>query len=386
MEKTMSKPQNLFPLGIATGRAHCNRDTERTLLKAKIIDGTHAWLWARRRMGKTSLIEQTLNELAKQRPPIPSIVIDLNIVYDAESLAQRLRSGVAELAMSFVPKGQKTPAMLLKAFKKLDVSFSLKAGPATLQIQKPADEMAGISDLLEGLDRAARAYKKRAVVVLDEFQQVQGLHFGNTKTTVEGAIKHAVERSKNVSYIFCGSQRHLLAQMFEQRDRSLVRHCEKIELKRISRVDYERYIGRAARNKWKKPLGKDVIDHILDLTYRHPYYVNALCRRLWQQTGLPSKRSVSTTWRVIAEEDASIVAYIVGKLSAAQRAMLTGIATAENGVVEYPTGEEFLRRVRLSGSTGGAARQVLEQEDLIRRIDGGWTLVDPVMAEYLKNR
>jgi len=382
----MSKPQNLFPLGIATGRSHCNRDTERTVLKQKILDGTHAWLWARRRMGKTSLIEQTLNELAKQRPPILSIVIDLNIVYDAESLAERLRKGVSELAMSFVPKGQKTPARLLQAFKGLDVSFSGKAGPATLAIQRPADELSGISDLLEGLDRAARAYKKRAVVVLDEFQQVQGLHFGKTKTTVEGAIKHAVERSKNVSYIFCGSQRHLLAQMFEQRDRSLVRHCEKIELKRISRVDYERYIGKAARTKWKKPLDKDVIDHILDLTYRHPYYVNALCRRLWQQSGLPSKRSASTNWRVITEEDASIVAYIVGKLSAAQRAMLTGIATAENGVVEYPTGEEFLRRVRLSGSTGGAARQVLEKEDLIRRTDEGWSLVDPVMGEYLKMR
>jgi hypothetical protein len=380
----MSKTPILFPLGIATGRAHCNRDTERDNLKKKILSGTHAWLWARRRMGKTSLIEQTLKELAKQRPPVPSIVIDLNIVYDAESLAQRLRSGVSELAMSFVPKGQKTPARLLKAFKGLDVSFSLKAGPATLQIQKPADELAGISDLLEGLDRAARSYKKRAVVVLDEFQQVQGLHFGRTKKTVEGAIKHAVERSKNVSYVFCGSQRHLLAQMFQQGEESLVRHCEKIELKRISREDYERYIGRASRSKWKKTLEKSVIEQILDITYRHPYYVNALCRRLWQQTGLPSQRSVKTTWRVIAEEDAPIAAYIVGKLSAAQRAMLTGIATAEDGIVEHPTGEEFLRRVRLSGSTGGAARQVLEQEDLVRKIKGGWTLVDPVMAEYLK--
>jgi len=382
----MSTPKNLFPLGVATGRAHYNRDTERTLLKAQILDGKHAWLWARRRMGKTSLIEQTLKELAKKSPPVPSIVIDLNIVYDEESLAQRLRSGVAELAMSFVPKGEKTPERLLQAFKKLDVRFSRKAGPASLKIPKSKDEMAGINDLLKGLDRAACAYKKRAVVVLDEFQQVQGLHFGNNKMTIEGAIKKAVEGSNNVSYIFCGSQRHLLAQMFEKGDRSLVRKCDKIELKRISRLDYERYIGRAARSKWKKALDKDVIDHILDLTYRHPYYVNALCRRLWQQTAPPSKRSVGTTWRVIAEEDASIVAYIVGKLSAAQRAMLTGIATAEKGIVEYPTGEEFLRRVRLSGSTGGAARQVLEQEDLIRKTEAGWTLVDPVMAEYLKKR
>ena len=374
----------LFPLGIATGRAHCNRDTERQNLKEKILSGTHAWLWARRRMGKTSLIEQVLSELEKQRPSVPSIIIDLNIVYDAESLEERLRAGVADLAIQFKPKAQKAPAKLLKAFGRVDVSFSVGVGPVGLVIKKPEETLAGIRDLLIGLDKAAGAYKKRAVVVLDEFQQVKGLKFGRTDKTVEGTIKNAVERSKNVSYVFCGSQRHLLERMFELGDESLARHCEKISLRRIGREDYHRFIGKAARSKWRKKLDIKIIDKILDLTYRHPYYVNALCRRLWLRKGMPTIQSVETSWQVIAEEDGPLAAYVVRKLSSKQRAMLTGIAREPAGLVEYPTGQQFLEKVRLSGSTGGASLEVLENEDLVRKIEGGWTLVDPVMAEYLR--
>ena len=56
--------KKLFPLGVATGAAHCNRKAEREELKTQLRAGTHTWLWARRRMGKTSLIEQVLSELS----------------------------------------------------------------------------------------------------------------------------------------------------------------------------------------------------------------------------------------------------------------------------------------------------------------------------------
>ena len=55
---------NLFPLGIATGDAHCNRAEERAELRRNISAGAHTWLWGRRRMGKTSLVEQVLQDLA----------------------------------------------------------------------------------------------------------------------------------------------------------------------------------------------------------------------------------------------------------------------------------------------------------------------------------
>ncbi len=51
----------------------------------------------------------------------------------------------------------------------------------------------------------------------------------------------------------------------------------------------------------------------------------------------------------------------------------------------HPASLEFLSPIRLPTSTGNRAKEVLEQEDLIRRDDDGrWVLVDPVMASYLR--
>ena len=83
-------------------------------------------------------------------------------------------------------------------------------------------------------------------------------------------------------------------------------------------------------------------------------------------------------------DDRRRVAPIVRGLSAAQRAMLAGIARDADGV-EHPTGQAFLSAIRLATSTGLAAKEVLEKEDLIRmETNGRWRLVDPVMAAYLR--
>ena len=63
----MSPEPNLFPLGVATGSAHCNRKEERAELAGNVLTGAHTWLWGQRRMGKTSLVEQVLQDLASSR-------------------------------------------------------------------------------------------------------------------------------------------------------------------------------------------------------------------------------------------------------------------------------------------------------------------------------
>ncbi len=378
-----NETKNLFPLGIATGAAHCNRSAERKKLRNNLRSGTHTWLWARRRMGKTSLVEQVLGELERGRPSIPSVKLDLNVVHDAESLELRIRREAARLGVAVVPGRQKPQRLLKLAFDAFRPEFSVGAMGLQMSLRAPEAPAAGISDVLLALDAAARSVDRRAVFVLDEFQQLGSLSYGRTDITLEGAIRHAVERASHISYVFSGSQRHLLADMFENPDRPLYRHCQKMVLERIDASDYRKFFDKAAKARWGKSTSKAVSAQILELTYRHPYYINALCSRLWSRTAAPGTEEVERTWREIVAEDAAFVAHQVRTLSATQRAMLVGIA--EEGRVEHPTGREFLARCRLSASTGSQAKDVLETEDLIRQNeDRHWELVDPVMAEYIK--
>ncbi len=378
-----NETKNLFPLGIATGAAHCNRSAERKTLRDNLRAGTHTWLWARRRMGKTSLVEQVLGELERGRPSVPSAKLDMNVVHDAESLELRIRREAARLGVAVVP-GRKKPQRLLRlAFDAFRPEFSVGAMGIKMSLRAPEAPAAGISDVLLALDAAARAVDRRAVFVLDEFQQLGSLSYGRNDITLEGAIRHAVERASHISYVFSGSQRHLLAEMFENPDRPLYRHCQKMVLERIEAADYRRFFERAAKARWGEGIGSDLAGKVLSLTYRHPYYVNALCSRLWNRPRPPTARAIAETWREIVAEDAAFVAHHVRTLSATQRAMLVGIAEA--GQIEHPTGREFLARCRLSASTGSQAKDVLETEDLIRQNERRhWELVDPVMAEYIR--
>ena len=380
----MAKRLDLFPLGIATGSAHCNRVEEREKLKNHILSSTHTWLWARRRMGKTSLIEQVMMDLARTKKSVVYLTIDLLVVHDAEELERRIRQGVEELGIRILPKGEKVATKLKRAFRGMNPRVTAGAGPLSLTLGKSESPVEGIEKLLLGLDKAAGSYERRAVIVLDEFQQLSEMKDEPVRKAAEGAIRHAVERAKNITYLFAGSQKHLLQDMFENEDRPLYRLCRKITLERISADHYSAFLTDAGKARWGKMIPPERISMILDITSRHPFYVNALCSRLWERGVVPTEKAIESAWDDLVEEDRSLVTGKVLRLAASQRGMLKAIAKAPNGVA-HPTSQAFLTSIRLPTSTGNRSRETLEEQDFIQQDDDGtWILVDPVMASYLR--
>ncbi|MEM6818956.1 MAG: hypothetical protein AAF578_09190 [Pseudomonadota bacterium] len=376
--------KDLFPLGVATGPAFCNRDEERGAMKRNIRAGRHTWIWARRRIGKTSLIEQVLLELSRARPAIQAAKLDCNIVHDADSLDQALRRSVADLAIRMAPGGRiKVQNLLGNFFDRFRPEFQIGTSLFQMRLNPVESPAVNIADVLLALDALAVELDRRAVVVLDEFQQVSRLTHGRKDTTLEGAIRHAVERAKRITYIFSGSERSLLADMFENADRPLYHHSRKMSLGRISAEHYRGFLNEAARARWQRPLSDEAVNLILKRSQRQPFYVNSLCGRLWDERQPPTTSTVDQAWAEVVEESTPVVTERVGGLSATQRALLIGIANA--GRVEQPTSQAFLASIRLSASTGSNAKDVLESQDFIRPdLEGGWFIVDPVMYSYLK--
>lgn len=335
-------------------------------------------------MGKTSLIEQVLKDIGTSKRQVVALTIDLMVVHDADELEKRIRKGVAQLGVELLPKNQKTTAKLTKAFSGFNPQFSVGALGINLTLAKPSSPVQGIAELLMGLDCAAGLYKRRVVIVLDEFQQLTTLKDAAVKRATEGAIRHAVERSKHITYLFAGSQKHLLASMFEDEDRPLYRLCRKMTLGRIDAEAYRAFLHSAGKARWRRVLSDEIINQILVITTRHPYYVNALCARLWDSCSSPSAKTIEAKWNALIAENRSVVAGKVLRLSATQRAMLKAIAHTENGV-EHPTSQAFLAQIRLAASTGNKAKDLLEQDDFIHQDEQDrWCLVDPVMTSYLR--
>ena len=378
----MSANVDLFPLGVATGAAHCNREVERVGLVKSLLAGEHTWLWGRRRMGKTSLVAQALADIESDTP-VAAATLDLLVVHDAPDMEARLRGTVEQLSAQIAAKDKQASRKLGKALGAWRPEFSVGGMGLKVKLAAPQQAVQGVADVLLALDGAADAYGYRAVIVLDEFQQLGQLKPVGVQRAVEGAVRHAVERARHVSYVFAGSRRHLLASMFEDAERPLFRLCRKLTLERIKAADYRAFIRRASTKRWRRITTDAAVDEILESTARHPYYVNALCNRLWQRDEPPTAPVVQAAWRQIVDEDKAIAAGQLVQLPASHRALLKAIAQTPGGVA-HPASLSFLSPIRLPTSTGNRAKEVLEEADFIRQEDDGrWTLVDPVMAAHL---
>ena len=376
----MDSAIELFPLGVAVGRAHCNRITERRELSGNSRAGIHTWIWARRRIGKTSLVEQVLRDI---EPEIKTARLDLLVVHDAEEFQMRLQKGVQQLGARLTSGRSASTAKLAKAFAAWKPEFSFGLGGMNLKLAKPERPGEGIAEMLLALDAALAAHNRRAVLVLDEFQQLARLQNGPVHS-LEGAIRHAVERAKNIAYIFAGSEKHLLASMFENEDRPLYRLCRKMTLDRIEAGDYRIFLEEASRLRWSEQISVAALDRILVLTGRHPHYVNALCGSLWRTDTPPTVDAVDAMWEKLTDEESGLTSGRVARLAPNQRALLRAMAANVEGV-PHPTSYNFLAQIRLPVSTGVRARDALERKDLIQReANGRWTLVDPAMAAWLR--
>lgn len=370
-----------FPLTIATGDNFCNREVIRAQIQSNIEQVQPTLLSAPRRYGKTSLVEQVLQyDIPKSRLKNHfSHSIELLMAHDLESVQSIILSGIGRLAGDILPFHK-------SAMIKLQSYFSAMRPEYTMDIKGPRVALSpkvSLQSITEGLMRLDQMAQKENVTVtlaMDEFQQIATI---KQHAEIEAAIRAAVQRSTRVSYIFTGSNRHLLDIMFENASRPFFGQCERITLERISEDKYRPFILAAANNRWGNDIGANALHAILKLTRCHPYYINALCHRLWRHAEAVNAVDVESEWDYLVRQESDNISSQVGKLAASQRAVMIALAEAPDANL---TGKTFLQRARLAASSCAQAAKALKSADLIhQQKDGAWAILDPLMEATLIN-
>src|SRR3989338_1453323 len=104
-------------------------------------------------------------------------------------------------------------------FSGLDVKVNYKDVGISIELGGKQEKSAyRILRLLERIDRLAEKRKKRVVLFFDEFQRVGEI---SQDRAVESVIRQVAQETKNMMFIFSGSNRHLLYVMFDDRNRPL---------------------------------------------------------------------------------------------------------------------------------------------------------------------
>jgi len=373
----------LFPRGIALGTAFCNREREREQLAGNLLSGRprHTWISGRRRHGKSSLIAQTLEDVHRKKAPrIEHASVDVFVVHNLKTLDETLREAIGALSARLLPRRRRALDYLGKAFAAFKPELSIGAGGVSLKLASETPSAARIDAMLRALDAAAAHYNVRGVLVIDEFQQVSRLDEGHA---VEGAIRSVAQSAKALAFVFSGSERTLLAQMFEDRERPLYMLCDHVDVGRIEAEPYRKFLEDAARLQWNATMSDRAIDALLAHTHRHPFYVNALARKLWDQKKAPTETSVEATWNQLLAQESERFKVQLLPVPHLTRAVFKALAVEPTAT---PTAQAFLTSVALSVGTVSGAVRWLEERDLIYRDDTNVLRpVDPLMGLYLRS-
>ena len=363
-----------FPPGIAKGDAFCNRVHERKKLRQYIDSGSHTVLMAPRRYGKSSLITQTMID-----GEYIYVWVDFLSVASEEDVIVKIRDASKSLFMRLSPEFKKLKMQTADKFKALSPELNLNAVGQSLTLHLATESSMPIDDVLKGLDEYAGKIKKKAVLVFDEFQQISQIQSSHK---VEALIRHAVERSAHITYIFSGSNRHMLGEMFSKQSRPLYRLCSLMQLDRISGDDYKKFISNAAIKHWETEIEQESIVQILSVTERHPFYVNALCNELWFEKVPPSEAQVKLLWKSYVLNHKSVIVSDVIPLSINQKKVLRFLSLESES---EPTGQAFSQKIKMNPASVRQALNVLILKDLVyENNEGEYIVLDPAISYYFR--
>lgn len=363
-----------FPSGIAEGSSFCNRVMERKRLKTNIEGIRHTVLMAPRRYGKTSLIRQVMLD-----NHFIYVWVDFLSVTSKEEIETKIKKAAKELLFKLSPELKKITRQTKELVKSLSPELNLSAMGQSLTLNLTSDNHLAVDEMLLELDSYAQKTGKKAVIVCDEFQQISEIE---KSTSVEALIRHAVERSKNITYLFSGSNRHLLAEMFSHSNRPLYRLCQVMVIQRIDAEEYKNFLNLAAKEKWQTELADNVIQRIIDLTECHPFYINALCAELWLLEKIPTTvEQVVDTWNWYIDGHKTIILSEVVPLALNQKKVLSMLAKHPT---KEPSSTNFMMLVRLSSSSIRRSLDALIKKDLAYITEQKeHAVLDPAIRQYL---
>lgn len=250
----------------------CDREEELQLMLRNCINGTNMTLISQRRVGKTGLVLRLFDELRDVRPDIHTIYFDIFASRNIDDFIKLM----AEATMKRFPSKTSVGEKLLTFIKSLrpQLSFDTITGEPQLQIayQTAHEKEFTLKGLFEFLDRQ----NEKIVIAIDEFQQIRDYPEQN----MEALLRTYIQQTHNLCFIFCGSKKHMMADIFANEKKPFYNSTIFVSLDKISEESYSSFIRRLF-NERQRSITDEALQFILDWTRRHTYYTQQLCHTIY---------------------------------------------------------------------------------------------------------
>jgi AAA+ ATPase superfamily predicted ATPase len=370
------RSSNPFSLGTYDGPDRfCDREEETRRILEAVDNGRNLLLISLRRMGKTGLLFHVLEKLKKRGDAC--FYLDLLSGSSAEDFTLALAREVIGKLEKPTEKWARQISTLFRNLVPVITFDNLSGQPSLeLKLSKPSLAVQTLEEIMTFLGRQ----QKPIVLALDEFQQVAAYAEGSFEAT----LRSLSQKHGNIRFIFSGSEKHVLAQMFSYAKRPFYQSAEPMSLEPVPAEKYKAFIT-AHFKKAGRTIAPTALDFIFQWTWGHTYYVQYFCNRLFA-TGVMSVSEGDArlmALRILTEQESIFNTYKL-IIPHAQWNLLTGIAKEQEGASKLFSGR-FIKTYNIGSP--GSVRNILKgllDKQLVFEEQGRYYCYDRFLGRWLE--
>lgn len=364
--------------GYAGERYFCDRVEETRRLMDLLTNGNNVALISPRRLGKTDLIRHCFNQ-PEIKNHYYTFLID---IYATSSMHDFVNALGRSIIDALKPFGKKVLQHFVDVVASLrpDISFDVfgqpSLGVSIGSIDSPETSLEEIFRFLENADRPC-------LVAIDEFQQIASY---SGKINVEALLRTYIQRCHNANFIFSGSQRHLMDNMFTSPSRPFYQSVTVMNLQPLA-LDIYRDFAVGLFSDGNKTLLPEVVDKV----YQDFNGVTAYMQRLMNVMYMRTPQGKICTLDMIGEAidytlmmAADTYEALLRQMPEKQRNVF--IAIVAEGEVENVTSGAFSRKYRLpsTSSVNSAVKGLLAKDFITQTKSGAYQPYDKLFALWVK--
>jgi AAA+ ATPase superfamily predicted ATPase len=359
---------------------YCDRNQETANLLKFLQSQENVVLMSQRRMGKTKLVEHCseANELDKQY-----ILMYADILHTT-SLREFIQLLGGVVFDSVARRSAKMMKLFTATVKSLRGSFGydpiLNTPTFDIRLGDITAPEYTLKEIFECIEKADR----RCIIVIDEFQQVTKY----SEKDVEALLRSHIQNVSNANFVFAGSQRRLMEEMFFSESRPFYMNARSIQLAPIPFSDYYQFASHHFKQAGKS-IDEEAVKYVYDTFLGVTLYLQRMMKDAYNLTASGDSCDIAAIKQIINDyvlECEPRLREQLAFVTETQKELLYAVSE-EPEPVNNLTSSSFIKHHRLKSSSAvqAAARKLLEY-DLLTRNEGTYSIADPLMALWLHSK
>ena len=354
----------------------CDREKETEELLRWLLNENNVAVISTRRMGKTGLIQHCF-QLAEVKDHYYTFLID-------RSAPKTLREFVFQLGKAILtalkPKGRKTWELFINSLTSLKAGFTFDmSGMPQWNIE--LGDVKSPETTLDEIFHYLSLSDKPGIVAIDEFQQVAQYPEKNTEALLRTYIQHC----PNARFVFAGSQRHLMGEMFISPARPFY---QSVSILHLAAIDKQKYIE-FARHHFKmaqKDIDEEVVASLYDRFEGITWYLQKILNILFAVTPpgeVCNKEMIEQAIHFILDSYSFTYSELLYQLPEKQKELL--IAICKEGKATALTSGKFIHKYSLpSSSSVQSALKGLLEKDFVTKEGAFYMVYDRFFSLWLR--